>query len=292
MWADRRNCEATMPNPHISAQKLRALHQPKDGDFEKGCLTRHEKRTENHQCSHQWQAKQKAIDTSSMYDYPKYRYFCGSGTFETATRESKKNKGTYFPRDYGVQAADGTFHKKKPKKGEWDVGHGKNFDHFLEPYWHNAHHLVPNGALKNSINKQSSADERLPGLIRQGLLRGEYNLNGPVNMVILPQEYLVARALGLPRHLKGDKVGPGEDAEVYSHTDYSKRVELRLNGVMRDYKNMFKSYLADKHPATPAKLSKEKVEKLSKDIFAKIETLAKKYAGKALSNLPHIVPKK
>jgi HNH/ENDO VII superfamily nuclease len=276
-----------MAGKHVTKAELKALHQPKGGAKEKGCLTRHQRREDGHKCSHQWQAKKKAEANSGMYNYPAYQSICGDGEFKTQTRETDKG---IFPRDYGVKKKGGYFKNQPTKKGkEWNLGVGGNFDHFIKPYWHNAHHIVPNGSLKASINKTGKTDSRLPGLIKQGLLRGEYNLNDKVNMVILPQERIVAEALGLPRHLKGDEVGPDEDEELYSHEDYSDRVELKLDEVMMDYEEVFSDFLLEDHPEPPDKLSKAKINKLSRDIFKSIKNLAKKYAGKALSDLPHLV---
>jgi len=270
-----------MGDSHISDAELKKLHQPKGGAAEKGCLTRHQSRSEGHKCSHQWQAKEKAKIHSSMYDFPKYEHFCGGGKFRTGARTSA------FPKKYGLKRKRPT--KYKDGTGSWDVGKKGNFDHFIKPYWHNAHHMVPNGALKAAINKAGKADSRLPSLIRQGLCRAEYNLNDMINMVILPQGREVAAALGLPRHLKGDESGPNQKPEFYSHTDYSKLVEKKLTSVMRGYKKLYAKQLKKKHPPPPDKLSRKKIEKISKKIFKNIENLSSQLAGKALSEIPGLV---
>lgn len=257
-----------MSDLHSAEAVLKKLHQPKDGAKEKGCVWgSHQRRTKtSHKCSHQWQAKQKALDHKDMYGYKKYKKFCGKGTFKSAG-----------------------FTRQRPKEGDWDVDKPGNFDHALKPYWHNAHHIVPNGAFKNSINKEGERDSRLPNLIRQGLLRAEYNINDKINMVILPQGRTEGLVLGLPRHLKRDEIGPNETPEFYSHKDYSNLVEKKLDKAMKKYRKMFSSYLKQKHPPSPNKLAKTKIEKISKDIFKEIENLAKKYAGKALSQIPTLV---
>ncbi len=278
-----------MGGAHISDAEIKKLHQPKGGASEKGCLTRHQKRSEGHQCSHQWQARVKAEENPEMYNYKAYQSLCGPGRFKTAAR---KTENGVFPWGYAFKWKDGYWKTKPTHEGkEWDIGgdEGDNFNHFLKPYWHNAHHIVPNGALKASINKTGKTDSRLPNLIKQGLLRGNYNLNHKINMVILPQGQNVARALGLPRHLKGDKSGPNEKAEFFSHRDYSDRVELKVDGIMMDYEELFADYLLEDHPPPPDKLSKAKLDNLAKGIFSKIKGLAKKHGGKALSQIPSLV---
>ena len=279
-----------MSAKHATKAALKKLHQRKAGAAEKGCLTRHQKRTDDHKCSHQWQAKQKALDNKPMYDYPKYKAFCGDGQYKTAALRTGKGKNDVFPRDYATETSEGFMKDRPTHKGkEWNVDKNGNFDHFTKPYWHNAHHIVPNGALKDSINKAGKSESKLPNLIRQGLLRAQYNLNDKVNMVILPQGRNEAFALGLPRHLKGDENGPNEKPEFFSHKDYSDRVEQKLDTAMQNYKKMFRDYLKQDHPPLPNKLAKKKIEKISKDIFKEIKNLSKKYAGEALSQIPTLV---
>lgn len=212
----------------------------------------------------------------SVYGYPAYASLCGTGKFKTAARKTKEYG--VFPPGY----ADALFMKKKPQKGDWDPGKGENFQHFIKPYWHNAHHLVPNGALKNAINKTGDDDWRLPELIKAGLLKGNYNLNGQVNMIILPQEKNVAAALELPRHLKGDESIGGDPPEFYSHSDYSNSVEDALEDVINDYKA---SIDVETHPDKPPTLAAQKLNDVSDIIHEEIISRGKRSPGSALSEL-------
>jgi hypothetical protein len=269
---------------HITDEDLEMLHQPKNGAQGKGCLVRHQERTEGHQCSHQWQARVKAEEDSDIYNYPAYKSLCGPGKFKTAARRT--SGGAVFPADY-AELINGVFKKDRPthEGKEWDLGKGQNFNHFIKPYWHNAHHIIPNGALKNSINETSDDDERLPNMIRCGLLKATYNLNDKINMIILPQGKVVAEALGLPRHLKGDEVGPDEKGEFYSHADYSRNIESKLVKIMNQYKKVLASAIDESHPKPPDALSKAKLEKLSKDIYKAMKEISPLDAGKALSEI-------
>src|SRR5258708_1967786 len=194
-------------NSHVTEQDLKELHQPKGGASQKGCLTRHQKRKEGHLCSHQWQARGKAETDPTVHNYPAYWTLCGDGRFRSAARITEA--GNVFPPNY-AESWLGQFWKKKPthKGKEWNLGKGRNFNHYTEPYWHNAHHIIPNGTLSAAIAEAAeSAKEKaaeLLNLIKAGLLKAEYNLNDKVNMIILPMQKNVDHSLSLPRHLKGD----------------------------------------------------------------------------------------
>jgi hypothetical protein len=271
---------------HFSQEELEELHQPKEGAKGKGCLTRHQQRTPNHQCSHQWQAQVKAETIGeSLYNYPKYKKFCGPGMYESDARIIEES-GNPFPRDYAVLVGGVLMNKRPTHKGkEWDTGKNDNFNDYRKPYWHNAHHIIPNGALRNAMNETSESDSRLPNIIRYCLLKASYNLNAKINMIILPQGKLVAEALGLPRHLIGDEVGPDEEGEFFSHEDYSDNIKLKLDKIIRQYKKSLKAAIDQKHPQPPTNLSKKMLEDLSQDIYDAIVSISPSDAGKALSEI-------
>jgi hypothetical protein len=250
---------------HVSPEDLAGKHD--EGQF--GCLTRHKRRSE-HPCSHQWQAKLHALADSGVYDWNKYESLCDTaqgGILRTAL---------------------GRFWMKAPTSHSWDVGQSGNFDHFRRPYWHNAHHIIPNGALNSFIDKTEESDYRLPNLIRQELLIAKYNLNDKENMVILPMERRVANALGLPRHLLRDEGGPNDKMEFFSHADYSREVEGKLRDIVNDYKSLLDASseeAGEEHRKAPGQLSKEKLENLSKTIYKEIKTQGAGMGGAALSNM-------
>ncbi len=268
---------------HFTDEELEELHQPKEGAEGKGCLIRHQPRTVDHQCSHQWQARVKAESDDKVYNYPAYKKLCGSGKFKTAARTARSDNP--FPRNY-ADLINGYYMKDKPthEGKEWDLGEGRNFKYWIEPYWHNAHHIIPNTGLKKSINETSKLDARLPNMIRYCLLKATYNINDQENMIILPQGRIVAEALGLPRHLKGDEVGPNEKREFFSHVDYSKNMQNKVKKVMIEYMEALESALED-HPEPPGAISKAKLVKISTDTYQSIKTISPQDAGKALSQL-------
>jgi len=171
-----------------------------------------------------------------------------------------------FPRGHSLS-------QTRPRKREWDVGRGQNFKHYLKPYWHNAHHLVPNGTLNGSINDAGNDDPsgRVSYLIRAGLLLGEYNLNDKSNMMILPMGAAVANALGLPRHLNNDEGGP---KQFFNHPDYNTRVKDLIGPVIDRYKALVKR--EKDHPKPPDKLSKESLISISETIRSTIKALSKR----------------
>lgn len=258
---------------HEKEHDLEALHK------EGACLTRHKERSKS-LCSHQDQARiQGETDDKAVYKYPAYKSLIDKGTKTWATRQRLTGSGNLFPEGYGER-------RKIPKPGEWDPGPGDhgNFEHFLRPWWHNAHHIVPNGSLNTAIVDAAKSDARLDNLIRAGLLAAEYNLNDKVNMINLPMESVIGKTYGLPRHLRGDEVPDDVKAEFFSHTDYNKCIEGRLKSIMNDYKAALADALKD-HPPSPQKLSKDKLVKLSEDTRKMIFTAGTYNGGMAISDI-------
>ena len=257
---------------HFRDQRVDDLHQnihDGPGNKGKGCLTRcngqNRGREEDNLCSHIWQAYVKAQDYPEMYNYPAYKSLCGEGVFRSAARVSKRGK--CYPSRYAMKHRFPF--KKKPRPGQWDLGIKRNFQHFLKPWWHNAHHIIPNSTLRKAISKASESDSRLYNLIRGGLLMGSYNLNDKVNMVILPMGEEVANSIGLPRHLKGHEAGPNESKKYFNHPDYNARVKIRLSPVIDSYKSIAQQALED-HPGVPKKIAADQLDQISKVIFVSL----------------------
>src|SRR5262245_42003499 len=238
------------------------LHQAKGGGGGKGCLIRHHPREKGHHCSHQWMAQERAEgEDKGVYNYPAYDSLCTTGTYTT---------GAYVTRKQGIFPPGHGMTEPRPNPYEWDVGSRGNFEHYLKPYWHNAHHLVPNGTLKRAID--GAGDDKIADLIRQGLLMGEYNLNDKANMMILPMGAAVADAMGLPRHLHGD-----QGVTRFSHPDYDARVLTMLKPVMDQYAAMVKNKSED-HKEPPTKLAKDQLISISDTIHSAIKALKKRRA--------------
>jgi hypothetical protein len=167
---------------------------------------------------------------------------------------------------------------------KWSPKIASNFEYFRDPYWHNAHHIIPSGSLKNAIAAQKGAPG-LVNMIKQGLLEAKYNLNDQVNMVILPMQAYHSRALGLPKHLKG---------KARSHRNYSDDAEERLRPIMDEYAIKAKDAIDKakrKHQSPNATLSKKQLEELSESIFTMICIVARDpdTRGKSLAELSDII---
>lgn len=239
------------------------------------CLNRHEKRQPNNSCSHIWQAYEKAKAEDPvpmqgvMYNWPKYDSLVGR-QYNSGSRWSKKMQD-WFPKGLGPPDPMG------PSAGDWDLTHADNFQSWIKPYWHNAHHIVPNRVLTNVLLKTADKNQSLYLLLRSGLLGAKYNLNFRVNMIILPMARDVAHALGLPRHLLGAE-------EPRSHQNYSDLVEARIESCMNDYLQILEG--SDKnHPAPPNELSKQKLEKTSEDVYKRIKGFGAAQPGEALARM-------
>lgn len=166
------------------------------------------------------------------------------------------------------------------------------FTHFKNPYWHNAHHIIPNGSLKTAIADAGKGTAGMTNLIKQGLLKAQYNLNDKINMVILPMQMEFGVLLRLPRHLKGDQVGPGEKSEMFSHAAYSDEAEEKLRPIMDQYKAIAADAMKDaekEHKKPDATFSKQALETLSDTLYKAIKSAGKEEPGQALSNLTDLI---
>jgi hypothetical protein len=274
------------------------LHEKIGGDTEGGaCLARHEPYNEN-SCSHQWQAYEKGLEHSGMYNYPAYE----SVTEPFATAGWETSGGTYpmVSRKLGILyplAMD------PPQPGDWDIGRGKsktfqtssgsetfeNFKTFTVPYWHNAHHIIPHSVLNNAIREETE-DLELRGYLmaRGALLKAKYNLNHKHNMVILPQGKRVAQGLSLPRHVSGTEAEPGVDKETADHKKYSRNVKSQVIKAMGELISKIEEALKNKdHDKVPdGNPTRRKLEKISNKIFKAIKDFGQSSGGEALTQMP------
>ena len=253
---------------HAAQQNLDDLHQEIGDKSGKGCLTRHQRRRNEHPCSHQWHAQVKTEENPEMYNYPQYKALCDGGKWKTGARFTKKRKNKpsrLFPPGYH-------FWRDSPNEGEWDVRVGRNFNHYLHPWWHNSHHIIPNSTLRNAINKAADekGDATLVDLIKIGLLKGQYNLNDKVNMINLPMGQVVSDTYGLPRHIKGHQgLKRGDRPQYMNHPDYNRNVQRRITKVMDNYASLFDE---EDHPEPPDSLSADELDAISIAIFEEIKT--------------------
>ena len=177
-------------------------HVKVDGSTEGGaCLTGHESGRKSAppgyvtevSCNYRWQGFKRALDDKSIYN----------NKAPVGKRVTQTAWGRAGGRGWNQPAA----------KSAWNVtATGVNFRTSCnKPYWHEAHHIVPNGELRDSINAVGKGKQSgiYRAVIRLGLLEEKYNLNHKPNMIILPMDGNVAKHVGLPRHR--------QNAAVWSH---------------------------------------------------------------------------
>jgi hypothetical protein len=204
---------------------------------------------ENNSCSHRWQAYvHMKADADELYNWPRYKSLA-----ERASRiPTAKVNG--YPQYYLSSLKP----PSKPSANDpgWDV-RGDNFrDRCYDPYWHEAHHVVPNSELRNAI---ADCGDELVTMIRRGLLRETYNLNFQNNMVMLPLDRVVAKGMALPRHRK--------TATLRSHKAYSKHIKTRLDEIFSRLAQKLEHHQPRKYSSV-----KRSIEDMSRAMYKQIVT--------------------
>lgn len=170
------------------------LPHKRTGTTEGGkCLNRHEVGFKQYSCFHKWQAFVRATEDSKYYNWPRY---------ENAAKDQMPEEG------HPLYAGPGHIYftrMNKPKPGDWNVDWNRlNFKTNCNiPYYHEAHHIIPDSILQKVIQKTFGAIGGSPELVltaRNLLLEQSYNVNHKLNMVLLPMNSHVARVLNLPVH--------------------------------------------------------------------------------------------
>jgi hypothetical protein len=105
------------------------------------CLNRHvagtPKETVRNSCSHRWQSFLATKSRHDDYDWPKYK----SLSQRDRRVPTAQNRHTGFPPWYASSIA-------VPAEGDWDVKGDNFFGKCTLPYWHEAHHAIPNSVLR------------------------------------------------------------------------------------------------------------------------------------------------
>jgi hypothetical protein len=261
---------------HLSEKDLEKNHTRVGGRKGGSCLRGHEsKRIEGNSCSYRWQAHERAKDEKDLYesykdfDFDQYK----KGMIPTLAFPPEKPA---WPASYCV-ALD------IPSPGDWDVAGpekdvkrarfgksskgtieaGTNFYGQIAPYWNNAHHIIPKGTLNAMIDEQTKDNSAIGIFIKNQLLIAKYNINEDINMMLLPEDYEVAKILGLPRHRTHAQVDDdAEKGEEFNHARYNTYVEGKLQPIIDGYKAKFKKR-GKPHPEANPELTKAELEALS-----------------------------
>lgn len=271
---------------HILDSKFLDLHLSPGKTCRRGCLNRHEWRyKENDPCSHRWQAYEHAKDYSHWYNAPAYQELVkednGPKTFRTTVWGNKKKSrdrpiGNNWDLDQECLAWDNEKKKKVPTKNFMVKS--------SVPYYHNAHHIIPNGILNGCIFEVTKDDDEAYLILRIALLEAEYNLNDKNNMIILPMCKRIASVLGLPRHIAG--IEGTSDGKHYnrSHPQYSQKVEDKVKEVLSPMiEKIDKKACEDPQ----LKIKKTKLERISDEILMRLrmwQSVVK--SGASLDDMP------
>ncbi|MBW2661811.1 MAG: AHH domain-containing protein [Deltaproteobacteria bacterium] len=238
------------------------------------CLNRHEWEVkEKCSCSHRWQAYKKAEDDKMLYNYPAYASLVSKSVRHRRAFKSVTSSGVETWRN-------------RPNPYDWDLGKNDNFlSKCTTPYYHNSHHLLPTGLLNGCILKaaQEAKSYTLYKLIRIGLLDAKYNINHKNNMVILPKGKFVANHLRLPRHTSEIDVEPGVRPDLF-HSVYSDRLRNKVQAVIDEYLELLDEP-DENHGKPPNKLSKAKLERISKKLYKKVKKWGKGGGGPSVDSM-------
>jgi hypothetical protein len=225
----------------------------KSGSAGEACLNRHVGYyAESNTCSYRGQAYKKALSDKQLYNWPRYKPLSQrTSGIQTAARSEG---GKTIPEWYKTELTP-------PKEGEWNVGKDGNFqDKCYTPYWHEAHHIVPNSTLRGAIAAVGTGMKDPSGMVlavRGGLLDEGYNLNNKKNMIILPMDREVGLTIGLPKHRKTQ--------DHRSHSAYSKYVKQQLDEILGKIRAASKE-----HKKPDYKGCKEDIESLSAHLYKAI----------------------
>lgn len=238
-------------------KNLKGKHKPVTRSTEGGaCLNSHSAERDKpgpegvlkpHSCNYRWQGFKRALDEeSSSYNWPRYKPL------------SEAISRTPFM-VLMARVAGSRMQVNAPKEGDWDItAGGKNFRTSCNvPYWHEAHHIIPDSTLSTSISelgKGTPKKSEYMKMARGGLLEAAYNLNHKLNMILLPMDKTISQALGLPRHRLS--------ADVFSHAAYSDKVKRLVDVALKPVQENLQ-----KHETPNYNACKEDIEGVSKTLY-------------------------
>ncbi|MCY1036648.1 hypothetical protein OV207_34750 [Corallococcus sp. BB11-1] len=160
------------------------------------CIAKHESPyKENSSCSHRWQAFEKALEQKDRYNLSDERLrSAGDGAWSPLFRGGAKAVEKLAKRGEKVALSDenkGMYRhlQGKPGKGDWDVDRGKyNFKWDCnKPYYHEAHHVLPDATLRTALIEAFENPEITLQVVSE-ILNAPYSVHDKDNMLILPSE--------------------------------------------------------------------------------------------------------
>ncbi len=212
-----------------------------------GCLTRHQRYKEGNPCSHRWQAAERARAEKKIYPQnDAIKHWKDADKVKEYQQAGKLS--SVGPMLDGKQCI-----AIKPFATCW------------WPWKNEAHHIVPRAVLADAIETVSSmAGSRrisMRNMVVVSLLTEKYNLNGKLNMIMLPMKVKTSEETGLPIHFGGHPLysdalerivnakflaayrGPAEAVKTSKHRKKEKMPEVR-DFLEKTATTVYKSILA------------------------------------------------
>ncbi|RKG84018.1 AHH domain-containing protein [Corallococcus terminator] len=231
----------TQSNKHMELLGQTIPHQTVGSLSGGKCIAKHEvPYNENCSCSHRWQAFEKAVEHSDMYKLSdadldvgcaKPMLFRGGADAVAKLAKqgvsaalSAENKGMY------LRAVD------KPRVGDWEVDRSKyNFKWDCnKPYYHEAHHVVPDATLRVALTDIFKTSAELAFQVMCEVLDAPYNVHGKDNMIILPMDERVGEMLQLPIHRETKQCSHGA-YDLYIKDKLKARFRTALREIMKKH---------------------------------------------------------
>ena len=261
-------------NEHVLDLELNAHEQTSGANG--ACLTRHVGQYQDKcSCSHRFQAYEHAMADKTLYNGDAYASLVNNPKFAKYKRPEKKGA-------WDLEKSSTVY--RTDKSGKTNKLTVENFRQWATvPYWHNAHHVIPNSVLNGCLLDAAKNDMKIFILARKGLLDAKYNLNDKENMIILPMRKFVADAMCLPRHISGKDSEPGVKPEFMNHKKYNDNVRKEVEKVISEFADQISM---EDHDVTLPAFTKAKLVKYSQKIYGELKVWGKKAKGMALSSMP------
>ena len=270
---------------HVDDEGIGKHLEDSSGD-QGACLSRHVNPfNKDNSCSHRWQGLRAAKKDKKLYNWPRYKKFTIvelGASDDDKSRTVVRHGQKFRKKDGGLR----TLPKLEipPGKNRWDIGQSNSIvrseggsaktitaENFTErceiPYFHNSHHIIPNGVFNECLREFANFEETLLVYIymRKGLLEAKYNINHKKNMFILPMSRIIAKAIRLPRHISGVEGLESESDPIEStdHDQYNTKIKAKINDVIESYASDIDEQA---HTVELGEFSKAQLEEISEEI--------------------------
>lgn len=151
------------------------------------------------------------------------------------------------------------FARERPPQPNFKVAKGASEGYGAWfPYFHNHHHLIPQGAFHQHVIGNDSNSRRRLDIV----LASRWNINREDNLVMLPQEVYISEIVGLPAHCPWG---------VRLHCEYSRSMVQKLKIVKEMIEDAIDSSASPCDEAT-ARVCSE-LKNLSESILAQVVTM-------------------